>query len=174
MLFTPGKITDLTAGMIQRVVAAAYRDHNYQPGPCDCTVLDSQDHSRPHDDWCAMLRHPDAKVLSPAEIVINEVAEPGGDQAFDRVAYARGEGERFWYDGGRYRVVDFPGRWVCEADDGSRRPDIDQETIAWQLTLEHGPHPDPYIAVVEVTYDVDGHRAGYGVRRSGAVSCWYD
>jgi len=174
MLYEPGKIDGLTAGMLQRVTQRAYDDHNFQPRECDCIVLDSNDPSRPHDNYCSTNLFPVAPMLLPSQVAINEIAEPKEDQNFDRVSYGRWHEEHFWLGGERYKVITYHGPWTCVTDAGVVRRDIPERVIAHQLTWENGPHPDPYIAVVEVTYDTAGHRAGYGVRRSGSISIWYD
>lgn len=177
-LWEAGTIEGLTVAMLQRVAACAYQDHNYTPRECDCRDEDNMRAGEPCADWCATNRAPIAPMLKPHAMPINEVAAPDGDMAFDRVSFARWNGQRFWFEGRAYVVETYAGKWGCRVvkgdDTGALRFDIPESTIARQLNAENGAHPDPYIACVEVTYDTAGHRAGYGVRRSGSCSCWYD
>lgn len=191
-IYTPGTIEGLTAGMLQRVCARAVADHTPNTN-CDCretltVILPNSDprNADGHTDWCASVvpRDPLAPLLTPSTVTINEIRTVEGDKDFDRCSFARWANEEFQYNGWQYIIRDYHGTsgmpWrIAPANPenvtiGDAAVNISERMLASLLTAQNGPHPDPYIALVEVTYDTAGHRAGYGVRRSGACSCFYD
>lgn len=175
-LWEPGTIEGLTVSMIQRVTARAHEDHDYQPRECDCRDDDNMRAGEPCAEWCSSNRAPIAPMLAPHAMTVNAIESPQGDNAFDRCSHARWEGERFAHAtrGGTWVVADYVSRWRIRETESGETEYVGETELARWIVASCGEHPDPYIALVEVTYDVAGHRAGYGVRRSGAVSLWYD
>lgn len=170
-LWESGSIDGLTVAMLQRIATRAHTDHNFLPEECD---YQDCDHS---DEMCPRNRKPIAPMLAPHAMQVNEVTMPKGDMAFDRVSHARWQNERFSISGntGTWQVTDYGATWrIREVETGETITADSESHLAGWVTASCGAHPDPYIAMVEVTYDVAGHRAGYGVRKSGACSCFYD
>lgn len=170
-------VDGLTLSMLQSVAARAVADHRSTRVPDDPCDVDSVAD--------ALHRSYDG-LLSRHAVTIHSVTSPSAKElAADRVSCAHESGEAFWYGGMSWRVHDWCGpygspraraltstspEYVFDAIEEGSLQVFDVATIARQL----GAAPDPYVAIVEVGYDVAGHRALYGVRRSGAADCWQD
>ena len=131
------------------------------------------------DDHRGSTEYPPIAPLLVSATVVR--VNPASDTAFDRCSFARWERETFTYDGRAWRIADYFGRsgsaWRCiPIDDEKASPVaiLSESALASVLTSQNGPHPDPYIASVELTYDVAGHRALYGIRASGSLVLWQD
>lgn len=145
----PEQAPGLTVSVLARIVDTASRDH--EGGPFGS--------------------------LAPEACIIHAVSTDGDlDSSFDRVSFARWHEETFEHEGSTYRVQDFYGKpWrIANVATQETRTDVSEAELAKLLTDANGPHPDPYIGTVDVTYDRAGHRALYGVRASGAFECWQD
>lgn len=169
-LWTPGKIENIvTPQLLRAVCEIARRDHAFIEEPTAYTK---------------------GRLLDADQMPINELEalDPEtGDGAFDRVSHAMHTGETFASPNGeKWRVENYHGRpWtlrrvetVAEAMANPTREvtvrTIPETDIAAWLTASNGPHPNPYVARVEVTYSHNGMRAGYGIRRKGQIELWYN
>ena len=175
-LWEPGKIEGITPEIILNTCVTAYRDHVGMESPVPGFEAEH-------------AADPPAKTLSPLDMPINEIGTVEGDQAFDRVSFAKWNKEKFIdpANGVEFEVADYFGSgdkpwrvqepgWTSEEPEEGVGPSklfTEAEIAAW-LTEQNGPHPDPYVARIELTYNEKGHRAGYGIRKSGKCELWYN
>lgn len=119
--------------------------------------------------------------LAPHNVTITAI-NPPSDLAFDRCSYGKSRGETFAHNGWTFRIQDYHGSgampWrIVPAEEtasiGNAVECISDRELADKLNAAR-PHPDPYVASVECTYDIRGHRALYGVRTSGELVLWAD
>lgn len=157
----------------------------WEPGQLDIKIrtLRAVCEQAAHDHKPGRWNEDGPEPLFWGQMTINEVTHMPADHPdnqFDRCVFAKHNGEVFYRGGRCYRVTDWVAsdRWRCEAVSRpdtcvTPRPDILNlsQSRLFELLGEGG---NPFVALVEVTYNSKGHRAGYGVRRDGALSCFYD
>jgi hypothetical protein len=162
-LWAPGTIEGITPAILTRVCYTAARDHAAPTEIQDYMTAEEFDPS----EYCD---------INPDAMPIRDVFTPEGDSAFDRVSRGKSDGEVFTLHGKEWRVKDCYGRpWRLElvADPSFIGRDFNEREIADALNATR-PHPNPYVAVVEVEYSSRGYRAGYGVRVDGSLDLWYN
>jgi len=157
-LWSAGKINHVTPTVINAVCTQAVADHVGS------------------EEFVGAIR-------APHEVEVNELvelpAEGESDSAFDRCSHALWSGERFTIHGYTYCIAQYYGSgWrISRVIDNPELPYVPEKIgeveLAGILTAANGPHPNPYVARIEVTY-AKVARAGYGIRKDGSFDIWYD
>lgn len=153
-LFDPGKINYVTPTIILAVCKQAAEDH---AGGIEFT----------------------GPLRAPEDMHVTELVEldaSKGDGTFDRCSHAMHTNETFKLNGSPCWITQYTGNWWVEylQPIGNDRPfKFDDATLADVLTKQNGPHPNPYVARIEVAY-ASVARAGYGIRKDGTFDLWYD
>lgn len=151
-LWEPGTVNYVTPTIIHAVCKQAWIDH------------------KGGEEFTGPLRNP--KEMHVTELVALDAET--GDGAFDRCSYAMRANEVFHLNGAEVHVTAYHGNWSVDyVDDSERGFRFDERTLADVLTKQNGPHPNPYVARIEVAY-ASVARAGYGIRRDGTFDLWYD